>query len=157
MPGRGALGFPAPTPPPTPWLVQIDPRNGVWASSIGTWSFFYEGTALAFVYSGAQNDELNWDVLVSAGTWSLDMLFRGENTRGIATFSLDDGAGSFTTVGTIDTYRASSLNGQGGTIVGISVTGPAVNRRLKMKGATKNASSSGYVLQPVLIQLRRTA
>ena len=134
------------------WLIEIDCFAGSHGNT--NWSTinidnteFYAGDIES---SGAQNDEIYWDLGISGGTWDFDLLhFKGPN-RGIYTVSIDG-----TSAGTIDGYVAIATRNNHGIITGISIT--AGKRRLKLKMATKNGSSSSYFGTVQHIQLRRTA
>lgn len=130
------------------------------SSAVGTWPVAPDsGQILAgFRYNStvAQNDALIYDVVLGAGTWTLDLSYvRGDNT-GIVTVQLDDGAGSFTTLGTIDTYNAAFSYNQTFTIAGI-VIGSSIKRSMKLLVASKNASSSAYRASLSNLSMRRTA
>lgn len=144
-----------------PWLIAVDPFMPA-AEQVGTWADLVNGSA--FVYSAirynssaAQGDLLGWDVVIPPGTWSLDMMHRRDANSAIATMELDDGAGLFTTLGTIDMYASSTQSNVRTTIANIVVTGQPIRRRLRMRGATRNAASGGWFITPQRIHLRRTA
>lgn len=97
------------------------------------------------VSSGTQNDEINFDLAVPAGTWTLELMHTRVAAFGIYTVTIDGAAPS--TYGgsadTIDGYAASTTPNVRTTITGIVLSSSAV-RRVKLKMATKNASSTGY-------------
>jgi hypothetical protein len=136
-----------------PWRVEIIPVLGGTVVQ-GTWAIFITAAAWfnGFFYNtgSAQNDEITFPVVLSAGTWTLTVLFDRNTDRGIATFALDGSS-----VGTVDMYGTSLVN-QVGTIAGISVAADG-KKILSMKAATKNASSSAYRLPIQLVVLTRTA
>lgn len=100
--------------------------------------------------STAQNHEIAWDQPLAAGTWDVHVLFFRATLLGIATVTFDA-----TSVGTIDMYGSSQSNTVGSiTGITVSTTGKV---RIKLKGATKNASSSGYALWISQVILVRTA
>jgi hypothetical protein len=95
------------------------------------------------VNTGIQNDEVVWWIPLSAGTWDLKFdHFGAAANRGIATIAIDNADGVYVDVGTVDM----SLVGDGATatITGITVAGNALRRRMRVKMATKNVSSSAY-------------
>jgi hypothetical protein len=100
--------------------------------------------------SGAQNDEINFDVSLSPGTWVYEQMHSKGINIGIYTITVGD-----IVAGTIDGYASPSSPNELNSLTGIIVPSAGVYR-LKVKMATKNASSSDYfgVLQH--IQLRRT-
>jgi hypothetical protein len=139
-----------------PWHVDISAETEADAV-IGTWTLSHHGvgfanggTGIANGGSGAQNDEINWDVVLEAGTWDLVLHHRKSSNVGIYTVSLGG-----VSVGTIDGYAAAGTAGKN-TLSGITVATTG-KKRLKLKMATKNASSSGYVATIEVISLRRTA
>lgn len=102
--------------------------------------------------SGAQNDQIGWDVVLAAGTWTFDMIHHTGSGRGIYTVSLDG-----TSIGTtVDGYDGSGALNVFKTITGITVSTTG-KKRLLLKMATKNASSSGYQGTFSFISLTRTA
>ena len=66
------------------------------------------------------------------------------------------GAGTYTTLGTLDQYGGGATN-LVHSLTGLVVGGSAVNRKLRVKAASKNASSSAYYILIQSIQLLRTA
>ncbi len=142
----------------TPWLVQINPLLPP-ASNTGYATFYtYDSGAGAgrrlevIRYGTAQNDEIAWNVLLGAGTWTLELIGDNGSDRGISTITL----GAVGTLGTKDAYTAS-----GGPDISYSITGITVATTgiylLKFASLTKHASSSGYAFALAHIQMRRTA
>ncbi len=137
----------------SPWLVDID----VFLTAIShtNWNTITMAST-ALVYSatkdssGAQNAEINFDIVTSAGTWTFEMMHYSLTNRGIYSIRIDG-----VEVGIIDGYAASGVYNQQSTITGIKITGG--KHRLTLKMATKNGSSSGYAGSIQHIQLRRTA
>lgn len=138
-----------------PWHQHIMLGDGIYKSAVGTWA-----VAASSVVAGAQfnnaasqavNDELQYDVVLSEGTWSLSVTHGKTATAGIMTWYLDS-----TSLGTIDAYNGSATNNNVSTISSISVstTGRYV---LKMKLESKNASASAYRATLQQLTLRRTA
>jgi hypothetical protein len=101
--------------------------------------------------SGAQNDEINFDVTLAAGTWTIEILHNTSTDLGIYSVQLDG-----VEVGIIDGYAGTGAYNVRGSVTGVSVSS-AGKKRLKLKMATKNASSSNYYGSISHIQLRRTA
>lgn len=99
--------------------------------------------------SNAAN-EVGWYVPLTAGTWALDVIYWQYTNSAIFTVSIDG-----TTVGTIDTYGASTANVVG-TITGITVASSKM-ALVKFAASTKNASSTGYAVRISHIALRKTA
>lgn len=137
-----------------PWLVPILPF--AWIESVGTWapsqdSALYLAVSTTNSATKAQNDEISWDVTLAAGTWTLDFYYTQSAAGGIATITL--GAIS---VGTVDTYNASTVKNVHTAITAIAV-GTTQKYRLKFKMATKNASSTAFQLNYIHSTLLRTA
>ena len=135
----------------TPWLIEIVPFMTPIAT-VGFVNDLYSGMAFnaAKRSGGLVNEEIEFDVVLSAGTWTISLLNSVGPDRGIATIYLDG-----VSVGTADLYAAAGANSVN------SVTGVVVatsgKKRLKIKMATKNASSTAYYAFLNLISLRRTA
>ncbi len=101
--------------------------------------------------SGAQNDEKTWDVVLPAGTYTIECMFRHLDSRGIAHIYIDSAQ-----QGTIDTYNASNTYNQLGTVTGVVIAAGGTYE-LKIKMATKNGSSSGYYGELGSAKLIRTS
>lgn len=101
--------------------------------------------------SGAQNDEINFDVVLAAGTWTFELIYRANTNGGIFTVQFNG-----STVGTIDSYAGVQTENVRSQITGISVTSSG-KVRIKLLMATKNASSTNYQGPFQHIQLKRTA
>lgn len=134
--------------------VHLDPFLGPDGQT--NWStVFFTSTRFhgAFIYStgAVANDEMYWDVYLAAGTFKFKMLHEKDTDRGIYSIQIDG-----VEVGTIDGYAASSTSNVQTTVTGI-VVATAGLKRLKLKMATKNASSSGYRGSIQAAALRRTA
>lgn len=133
-----------------PWLIDID----VFHTSISqsNWSSVLAGAYLygGIKYTVTQNAELNWDVVLGAGTWTVELLGFTNPTYGIVTVALDG-----TDVGTIDCYTAGAVENVALSLTGVVVAASG-KKRMRFKVATKNASSSGYGVALQHVQLRRT-
>lgn len=154
-----------------PWHVSIIPM--IWTSdaATGTWAIvaaagptttglqpFYIPGSSANSGSGAnlrntslaQNDAWAVDVILAKGTWDATFWVYENTNAGIITLNQDGSS-----MGTVDTYAAAA------TATSVSITGWSVaatgKKRMQLKMATKNASSSGYVLNIYAIEFRRTA
>lgn len=102
------------------------------------------------VSSGVQNDEITWDVVLAAGTWTLDLTYYRAPNRGICSVQFDS-----VEKGTIDLYGGLQVNTRV-QITGIVVATTA-KVELKFKMATKNASSTAYYGTLNGLRLIRTA
>ena len=119
-----------------------------WNSLVTSASFVYNAAKQS---SGAQNDEINFEVTLSAGTWTYEQMHSTGNNRGVYTVTLGD-----ISAGTIDGYdAAANVYNVFGTLTGIQIPKTGVYR-LKLKMASKNAASSNYFGVLNHIQLRRT-
>jgi hypothetical protein len=101
--------------------------------------------------SGAQNDYIEWDISLAAGTWTFELIGLINTASGIVNVQLDGSS-----VGTIDMYNSAEIKVYGQRVAGISVSASG-KKRLKLLMATKNASSTNYYLQLEHIQFKRTA
>lgn len=135
------------------WRIDIVPLAGTVAMTGSVLAFAAAVLYGGYVYnsSAAQNDEYGWDVVLAAGTWRLDFVFRKNNNYGIVTVNLDG-----TSLGTVDEYNSSQTDGNVGSITGFTVATTG-KKRLSFKAATKNASSAGYFVVCQGLALTRTA
>lgn len=101
--------------------------------------------------SGVVNDEINFDVVLGGGTWTLELMHAQDINRGIYTITLDG-----TAIGTVDGYTAAAANNTRSAIAGIRIS-VAAKRRLKLKMQTKNAAATAYYGVIQHIQFRRTS
>jgi hypothetical protein len=99
---------------------------------------------------GAQNSEISWDLIIPAGTWRIDVMHRKGSDRGVYSVQIDA-----VEQGTIDGYAAATAYNQTGSVTGIAVA-TTDKHTLKLKMATKNASSSSYVGSIQQVRMRRT-
>lgn len=95
--------------------------------------------------SGAQNDSVTFltPVALTAGTWTLVLTYVSATSAGIYTIAVSSDDSSYTDVGTVDSYAASAVNFNRTELTGVTIAAGMKYVRLKM--ATKNASSSGYL------------
>ena len=133
-----------------PWTVDIDGLQSIantnWASPTAG-AIFYGGYNLS---SGAQNDEIAWDVVLSAGTWTIQLTHYTINSGGIYSVRIDG-----VEVGTIDGYVDPGGPNAVGLIPGV-VIATTGKKRVSLKMATKHASSSNYYGLVQHVQFRRT-
>lgn len=151
-----------------PWHVQIIPMIATPDATTGTWANTSntENATFPFVQPGATNpsggvgvsnasavavnDAWAIDVVLAAGTWDCHVWVRKSTNTGIITLN-QDGASQ----GTVDTYAAAAAQAK------VSVTGWTVastgKKRMQLKMATKNGSSSNFVLTFYGLEFRRTA
>lgn len=137
-----------------PWLIDVDVFEQ--AKSQTNWDTITAPNSSAILdgwkqSSGAQNDQIDFEVVLAAGTWDVELMYVANTDNGIISVQFDA-----VEKGTIDTYNGSATYNNRSSVTGIAVATTAkVILRLKM--ATKNASSSSYVGEVQHIQLRRTA
>ena len=125
---------------------------GTWAGAVWTdVSFLASGSASGRTNSSAaQNDAIAYKLSMSAGTWTISAFVRESTNTGIITFQVDG-----TTVGTGDTYAASVVPNSV-SVTGVSIATSGVHE-IRLVMATKNASSTGYILDLLSLDLTRTA
>lgn len=137
-----------------PWLIDVD----VFPTAIAqtNWDTIALPAGSPVFYgnkssSGAQNAEINWDVVLAAGTWTIELIHHTFTDTGIYTVQLGG-----VTKGTIDGYSAGDVVNVRSSVTGIVVASSG-KVRLKLLMATKNASASSYTGRIQHVQLRRTA
>lgn len=134
-----------------PWHIPIDVFSPLGQTNWTTLNYNSTEINSADIYSsGAQNDEIYWDIGASGGTWTIVLWYVKSANQGIYTVSIDG-----VSVGTIDGYAAGTTYNNKSSITGVSIT--AGQRRLKLQMATKNGSSSGYFGEINNLTLNRTA
>lgn len=87
--------------------------------------------------AGVQNDAVEWDIVLAAGTYTMDFYHRTGTGNGIYTVRLDG-----VDLTTVDGYEAAAANRK--TKKTGLVIATAGRKRLSLVMATKNASSTGY-------------
>jgi hypothetical protein len=152
---------------PPPDLIDIDTLPTA-ISQVNWNTMFVDANTVYNGYkksTGAQNAEINWDVVLAAGTWTIELTYVTTPDAGIYTVQLSADGSSFTSVGsapynasgsTIDAYTGGT--GYNTRLTLASITIATTGRyRLKLLMATKNASSTNYFAYLQHVQLRRTA
>lgn len=136
-----------------PWKIDINvftaPATNTNFSTITQASNFLMGGVRQS--SGAQNDEVGWDVVLAAGTWTVEIICTKGTTRGVYNISLDG-----LSIGTLDSYAASTTDNNVLSITGVTVASTG-KKRLLLRMAAKNTSASSYVGTLNLVSLLRTA
>lgn len=136
-----------------PWTIYINVFHT--AKSHVNWNTFF--TTVSQIFSGfmmssnAQNDEITFDVVLHAGTWEIELFYIKSSDAGIFSVQLDS-----VEKGTIDSYAAAPAYNQRSSITGIVISTTA-EHELKLKMATKHASSSAYYGYITSIRFLRTA
>jgi len=138
----------------TPWLIDIDvfmtPISHVnWNNVIVNTSAVYNAYQKS---SGVQNDEINFDVVLGAGTWDIEVMHAIDSDRGIYTVYLDD-----LNCGVFSGYTGLTLFVNSKSTISGIVISETKNYRLKLRMESKIAFSTGYYGAIQHIQLRRTA
>jgi hypothetical protein len=102
--------------------------------------------------TGDQNAEVNWDVTLAAGTWSVNFMHVTHFDLGIYSIQFDS-----VEKGTVDGYKATpAVYNVVSTISGISV--PVTKKiEFKLKMATKNVNATLYRGLISCVTLIRTA
>lgn len=143
-------------------IVTPDATTGTWAigqtTTQDTFPFYRPGSTansggaieMSNTAATAQNDAFAIDVVLAQGTWDANFWVRKSTVSGIITLQQDG-----SDMGTVDTYAAANAAAK------VSITGWAVSttgkKRMNLKMATKNASSTNYALLLHAIEFRRTA
>lgn len=143
------------------WGIELDPKATPDASS-GTWVINVSNTQPTCGglrnNPAVQNDRADFYLPpIAAGTWTFELLYYQTSSGGIVTVQLDDGAGSFTTLGTLDLYAASTTFNVRGSITGVVIASKIDKPTIRFLMATKNASSSGYQASISHLRALRTA
>ena len=136
-----------------PWIIFI-PVLHTPKSHVNFNTNYVDPTYLFNAYklsSGAQNDEITWDIVLAAGTWSIELIYTKFSSAGIFSIQFDS-----VEKGTIDSYASSPSQNNITSITGITV---AITKKveLKLKMDTKNASSAAYSGALCAVRLIRTA
>lgn len=135
--------------------IELLPWAGAKAI-VGTWGRLQGAGALGggvYQNNGSQNqsDEVNWDVWFDPGTYKVTLIFDTDANHADHTIY-----GDSTSLGVIGGYSAGHVSNVYSEITGISIAAAAkVNARVV--AATKNASSSGYLMQLLSLGLVRVA
>lgn len=158
----GAVGFLAPgavgaselSPDIFPWLIDVN-VFGTPISHINWDTNVADATAVMGGHkdsSGAQNDEISFDIVLAAGTWTFELIYVAGSDTGIFSILLDG-----TLIGTHESYVGALAVPNVQTPLSGIVIGTTGKKRLTLKMASKNALSSSYKGMIQHIQLRRTA
>ncbi len=134
--------------------MQIDPILPPAAQSNFDTLYFsgsaYNGGYRSGAGNGVQDQSASWKVVLSAGTYSLDLVYVEWNDAGVMTWSLDD-----TAAGTIDGYSQGGQYNSQASIPDI-VVGESGVKTLTVKVSSKADASQGFNAYLQAIQLRRT-
>lgn len=136
-----------------PWMIDIDifmtPKSIVnWANKTIDTQYYHSGRNYS---SGTLNDSIAWDVVLGAGTWTVELIHHKDSARGIYSIQFDG-----VEKGTIDGYDAGSSINHFSSVTGI-VVATSAKIELKLKMASKNGSSSNYYGDISGLRLIRTS
>lgn len=144
-----------------PWQVEVD---CVQPKAVGgSWDFWFGTDAgsgtdpLAYnsIYynknSAAQNDWIEFDVTLAAGTWTIALFHYCEHNQAIRSIYIDG-----TLVGSIDGYANPGDHDRRDSITGVTVSTTG-RHTLKVVAATRNDNCDGWLIGIQHITLRRTA
>ena len=136
-----------------PWRAYISPympadANSGWATNTSDTACF--GSGYRATDNTNSGNSVAFNVVLSAGTWALDLLYTKAANAGIMTISL--GA---TSVGTVDAYASSTTRNQAVSFTGISVATAGVYSLSFLINTKGSGSAYAGYLQG--ISLRRTA
>jgi hypothetical protein len=135
-----------------PWNIGIDVfMTPIATGGMGLGSVFSSYVYNAYCVITSQNSYAEYDVVLARGTWTIEFIHEKSTGNGIFTVQLDG-----TTVGTFDSYNASTVNNVRTSIAGINVAYTS-KYRFRVTNPTKNASSTNYFLRYHHIQFKRTA
>ena len=97
----------------------------------------------------SDGDYMEWDVLVAAGTYRLDLVYMTAANYAVVDVLIDGSS-----IGTFDAYSASLTRNVVGSVTGISMT--AGHHTVRVAANGKNASSTDYFITPQSATLTRT-
>lgn len=150
---RGDGTWAVPPAPIFPWNIHVD-VFGPRATST-SWGQYVATTVMNYGWAAASNTlnaEIGWDVVLAAGTWTVEVDVSQKNTDcGIFTLYFDG-----VSKGTYDSYAAAGAYNFKWTVSGIVIpTTAKIRVLLKMTG--KNASSTNYSGYISGLNFQRTA
>lgn len=136
-----------------PWRIDIEPLGGGEANT--GWNTLQNTTGDAYfgalkTDNGNQNNLVDFTFVVQKGTYTITLMHVKNTDHGIYSVQVDA-----VEVGTVDGYNGSRSPQSIGSVTGVAIATGKHTLRLKM--ATKNASSSNYYGEVQHILVRRTA
>jgi hypothetical protein len=130
----------AAAPATTPWIVELDAQGFSaqtnWNQQLQNYLHMYPGYNQSL---GGQDAELGWDVVLGAGTWTIQLVYNKSTNTGIFSVRIDD-----VEVGTVDSYAAAAAANFISSVTGVVVASTG-KKRVSLKMATKHASSSSFI------------
>lgn len=134
----------------SPHAVEIHPNrfpaeNTGWNNTQANSASFSGATNSS---GGAVDALIGWDVQMRRGTWRIDLCHFSGTNRGIYTVEIANvteggTVGSFTTLTAIDGYEAAGTHKRS-SVLGLAIA-TSGRKRLRLRMATKNASSSSFI------------
>jgi hypothetical protein len=125
----------------------------------GTWTATPPATTGNPIYyrltntGGVANEYIEFKTVLQAGTYSIGLLYDTDINRGIFTMSVD----GVNTGSTIDSYSNPRVNAQFSNFTTSYVLATSKLVTIRLTAATKNGSSSGYILGLYGLVIRRSA
>lgn len=140
-----------------PWLVNVDVFMTPVASSGMNNVPVVNSSAIYNAYknnfgSNLIGDSIEYDVALSAGTWTLEIITVTYDSAAIITAYLDG-----TSVGSTDLFYGPSAQWNTRKQITNIIVTTSGKKRLKLATTGKNASSLGYIFYLMHIQFKRTA
>lgn len=133
-----------------PWMIEINPLLAP-PTVVGTWSISVVDACLNNGFAGFEdlNDSAIWPIVLSAGTWRLDVVGSQNTDRGITSIYIDGGdpVGTFDQNGALDPDHIWS-------VTGIVV---ATSGKKAFQFSCNTKTGTDYVTRYSLIRLTRTA
>jgi len=136
-----------------PWTIDVDvflsPKSNINFSTLYVDARVIHCCML--MSSSAQNDEIAWDIIIPAGTWTIELLHHATNDRGLYSIQING-----VEKGTISGYAASFTPNIKSTVTGIVIqTTAKIELKIKM---TQIAPGSYSFMGAISgLQLKRTA
>lgn len=129
------------------------------SATSGTWTATPPATSGNPIYyrntntGGVSGEYIEFKTVLQAGTYSIGVLYDLDVNRGIYTMSVD----GTNTGSTIDSYSGSRVVAQFGNFTTSYVLATSKLVTIRLTGASKNGSSSGYILGLYGLVIRRSA
>lgn len=146
------------------WSYLLHGKAGdapVRETRVGTYGYVEGNTLMGGGYlsntSNAQHDSVAFKVWLGPGTYDLEAIVTLDPACAIGTWEIDDGAGTYTTIGTIDLYGVGTFNVRKRIIGFVIVGGGVVRRSLRCRMATRNVSATGWYTALHMVSVVRTA
>ena len=139
-----------------PYRVDVLAWSSVDGSSGVTYTRSQSSTILGGGVAGQSNaanaddgDYMEWDVLVDAGTYRIDLFIITATDRAIHDVLIDGSS-----IGTTDGYSAGTVRNVVASFTGVALA--AGHHTVRVAANGKNASSTDYFISPQSLTLTRT-